>query len=228
MYGGVIRQTDDQHMTYTPAAGYHWLSPLYDLGVASLTREKRWRRALIAQVGPDSRDIILDVGCGTGSLLVLLGKAAPSARLIGIDPDPAMLARARKKAETAGVRAEYHLGLARQAVELLGAVRPTKIVSSLVLHQVSLEEKAASLAAMSSALEPGGHIHIADYGLQRTPLMRTLFRASIQNLDGRANTEPNAKGALLELMRSAGLREVEETLVIPTVSGSVSLYRGRR
>lgn len=91
-----------------------------------------------------------------------------------------------------------------------------------------MEEKVAALAAMYAALEDGGELHIADYGLQRTPLMRALFRGVIQNLDGRVNTESNARGVLPDLMRAAGFRSVEETLGIPTISGSISLYRGIR
>jgi len=215
-------------LTFTPAAGHQWLTPFYDFGVAALTREHRWRSALIAQVRPGAGDVIVDVGCGTGSLLVRLGQAAPSARLMGIDPDPAVLARARKKVAVAGLSVELHIGFARQAAELLERWRPTKVLSSLVFHQVPMEEKVAALAAMYAALGAGGEVHIADYGLQRTPLMRALFRAIIQNLDGRVNTEPNARGVLPDLMREAGFRCVEETLVIPTLSGSLSLYRGVR
>ena len=215
-------------LTYTHAAGQHWLTPFYDFGVAVLTRENRWRSALIEQVRPRPCEVIVDVGCGTGSLLVRLGKAAPSARLIGIDPDPAVLARARKRIVAAGLSAELHIGFARQVAGLLEGQRPTKVVSSLVFHQVPMEEKVAALAAMYTALEVGGELHIADYGLQRTPLMRALFRAVIQNLDGRVNTAPNARGVLPDLMRAARFRSVEETLVIPTISGSISLYRGIR
>lgn len=215
-------------LTYTPAAGHHWLTPFYDFGVAILTREHRWRSALIAQVRPRAGDVIVDVGCGTGSLLVRLGQAAPSVRLIAIDPDPAALARARKKVAVAGLSVELHIGFARQAAELLEERRPTKVLSSLVFHQVPMEEKVAALAAMYAALGAGGEIHIADYGLQRTPLMRALFRGVIQNLDGHANTEPNARGILPDLMHAADFRSVEEALVIPTLSGSISLYRGIR
>lgn len=214
--------------TYTPAAGHHWLTPLYDFGVAALTREGRWRNALVAQIRPRSGDVIVDVGCGTGSLLARLGQAAPSALLIGIDPDPTVLARARKKVEAAGLSVELHIGFARQAADLLEGRRPTKVVSSLVFHQVPMEEKVAALADIYSALGAGGELHVADYGLQRTPLMRALFRTIIQNLDGRVNTEPNARGALPDLIHAAGFRSVEETLVIPTLSGSISLYQGIR
>lgn len=215
-------------LTYTPAAGHHWLTPFYDFGVAALTRERRWRSALVAQVRPKTGETIVDIGCGTGSLLLRLGKAAPSARLIGIDPDPVVLARARRRLAAAGLPVELHTGFAGQAAGLLEGLRPDKILSSLVFHQVPMEEKVAAFAAIYTLLGAGGEVHIADYGLQRTPLMRALFRAVIQNLDGRANTEPNARGVLPELMRAAGFRSVEETLVIRTISGSISLYRGIR
>src|SRR3546814_20726260 len=68
-------------LVYTPAAGHHWLTPVYDFGVAALTREHRWRSALIKQVRPRAGDVIADIGCGTGSVLVRLGNAAPSAQI---------------------------------------------------------------------------------------------------------------------------------------------------
>ncbi|MBS3651873.1 hypothetical protein KEU06_25010 [Pseudaminobacter sp. 19-2017] len=61
---------------FTPAAGHHWLTPFYDVGLAALTRERQWRNALLAQVRPGGDDVIADIGCGTGSLLVRLGKGS--------------------------------------------------------------------------------------------------------------------------------------------------------
>jgi len=216
-------------LEYTPAAGYRWLTPFYDFGVAVLTREREWRLGLIEQLRAQPHDVIVDVGCGTGSLLLSLGKAAPSATLVGIDPDPAILSRARKRFATAGINVHLHNGFARETAELLKDERPpTKIVSSLVFHQTPMQEKIAALASMFAALRAGGEVHIADYGLQRTRLMRILFRGIIQTLDGRANTEPNARGVLPQLMKAAGFHNVEETRVIQTPSGSISLYRGIR
>lgn len=103
-------------------------------------------------------------------------------------------------------------------------------VFETVLFYAALWAQGDGLAMLggAAAAKAGGEVHIADYGLQRTPLMRALFRAIIQNLDGRVNTEPNARGVLSDRMREAGFRSVEETLVIRTLSGSLSLYRGVR
>src|SRR2546430_17618881 len=75
---------------YVPAAPQLWL---YDFLVALLTRESRWRRALLIQIDPKAEDSIADIGCGTGTLLALISRTARPAVLIGIDPDQAVLER---------------------------------------------------------------------------------------------------------------------------------------
>jgi hypothetical protein len=68
---------------------------------------------------------------------------------------------------------------------------------------------------------------ITDYGLQRTRLMRLAFRI-VQLADGRQDTQPNADGALLELLSQGGFHDVREAEVVPTVSGSISIYVARK
>ncbi len=207
---------------FTPALGHQALTPLYDAAIALLTREGRWRKALIAQIAPRAGETIVDVGCGTGSLALMLKRAAPGARVVGIDPDAEVLSRAADKARQAGAGIEFLQGYARDADALLAAPAD-KIVSSLVFHQVPMDEKLAGLTAMRRALRTDGELHVADYGLQRTALMRALF-SQIQALDGRENTTPNARGVLVDLMQQAGFPAARETSVIPTPTGSISLY----
>ncbi|MGE0531827.1 MAG: class I SAM-dependent methyltransferase [Hyphomonadaceae bacterium] len=211
--------------TFTPAAGRPEWTPFYDFAIAILTRERRWRSALLRETAPQAGDRILDVGCGTGTFAVMLKRHEPGAHVVGLDPDADVLARARAKAAKEKAEVTFRQGFARDAGA--EAASFTKVVSSLVFHQVPLEEKRAGLVAIGRALRPGGTLHIADYGLQRTPLMRAAFR-QIQKLDGFDNTEPNARGVLPELMREVGFAAVEETEVISTVTGSISLYRALR
>lgn len=206
---------------FTPAVPLLWA---YDPLVALLTRERRWRSALLRQLNPIADDVIADIGCGTGSFLALVGTAAAPCRLIGIDPDEAILVRARTKLAAAGVNAECRRGYLRDASSMLADAGVTKIVSSLVFHQVPLAEKQSGLAAMYAALKHDGELHVADYGLQRTFLMRSFFR-TVQIVDGFEDTQPNAEGALPRLMMQAGFADVDETEVIPTATGSISLYR---
>lgn len=190
-------------------------------------RERLWRGLLAMHVAPQPEDVIVDVGCGTGSTSLLLSRIEPRARIIGVDPDPEVLAIARRKPAPPGAAPRWQQGMGDALEEVVGAGSATTVVSSLVLHQCPLAMKRAILASMSAVLAPGGKLVIADYGWQRTPLMRLAF-GFVQLADGREDTRPNAAGVLLRLISEAGFRDVREAEVVSTVTGSISVYVARR
>ncbi len=206
---------------FVPALGWRSLTPLYDGTVRLLTRERRWRGAFLAQISTGAGETILDVGCGTGSLAILMKRAAPQARVVGLDPDPEILARAQAKAEAAGVEIEWRRGFARDAASL--DLQVDKAVSSLVFHQVPTAEKRAGIAAMIDAVRPGGEVHIADFARQRRWLMRTLFSV-VGLVDGRANTRPNALGALEDILGGTDPLAGEANGRFATPLGEISLF----
>lgn len=216
-----------QSRSYVPALGDHRLSPFYDATIALMTCERTWRRAFVKQIAPEPRDVILDLGCGTGSLAVQLKKACPGASIYGVDPDPDILTRAEEKARDAGVLVHLSQGYAQDTAAIANRIRPNKLVTSLVLHQIPLAGKRMAILSAFAGLRAGGELHVADYGLQASPLMRFAFR-QVQSLDGYDTTQPNADGVLPELMQEAGFAEVKETAVIPTPTGSISLYVARK
>lgn len=213
---------------FTPAAGCPWLTPLYDGLVRTLTREQAWRDALVAQIAPRSDDVIVDLGCGTASMLIRLAETGSDACLMGVDPDPAILRLASRKAVAAGVSLRLLNGFGRDAAGLFGGWAVTKVLTSLVLHQVPLAEKRAMLAAAFDLLLPGGELHIADYGLQASPAMRLAFRLTVQMVDGVDDTGPQANGILPELIAEAGFGPVAETRAFDTPTGTIRLYRAVR
>ena len=213
-----------QTADFTPAAGHSALTPVYDLAIRLLTRERRWRQAMIEQIAPRDGQAILDVGCGTGTLAILLKRRAPGARIVGLDPDPEVLARAEAKARRAGVEVEWHQGLAPDSAAL---GQFDHVVSTLVFHQVSPDGKVAGLQAMFEAARPGGTVHLADYCRQPDRLMRQLFRI-IQAVDGKTNTQANVDGAVENILAGLAGTTIAPRSVVRTPTGAISLFRLRK
>jgi ubiquinone/menaquinone biosynthesis C-methylase UbiE len=212
--------------TFTPATGRFAPVRFYDPAVA-LTRERLWRGLLAMHVAPRPDDLIVDVGCGTGSQALLLNRIEPRARIVGVDPDRDVLAIARRKADAVGATPEWRLGMGDTLTEILGAGVANTLVSSLVFHQCPVAMKRAILASMLAVLRPKGKLAIADFGLQRTRLMRLAFR-TVQLADGKQNTQPNADGILPSLMSEAGFHDVREAETVSTINGSISIYVAHR
>lgn len=212
---------------FVPALGKAGNIDRYDAVLALMTRERRWRAELVRLIAPRDGETIVDIGCGTGTLAIALDVEAPGSTILGVDPDAAILAIAARKAESAGAHVTWFEAMGDALDDIPALQGCDKIVSSLVLHQCSMEAKEAIARQMWRLLRPGGELFIADYGEQRSLLMRTLFR-QIQMIDGFEFTEPNARGCVPEILRAAGFSNVEETRVVPTPTGSISLYRARR
>lgn len=209
--------------SFTPALGRHELTHDYDRTIRMWTREARWRSALVDLIALQPDERLLDVGCGTGTLAIMLKQRTPSATITGLDPDPAILKIALDKAAAANAEIKWVEGFSRDAARAEGSTRFDVVSSSLMFHQVPMTEKKAALEAMRLVLKSGGRLCIADYSKQRSWLMRWLFRLTVQNLDGVANTQPNADGVLPFLIEQAGFTHVREVAVVPTPTGSISL-----
>lgn len=206
---------------YTPALGHRALTPLYDAVIALATRENVWRDHLVDAIALKAGERLLDVGCGTGSLLAALAKGTPGASFVGLDPDADVLTRAKRRV-AAGVSFEHGF----LDTDFVVAHAPFDVVaSSLVLHQTPLETKRRILRHMREALRPGGRLCIADYGLQASGLMRILFRATVQALDGVEDTQPNADGVIPALMSEAGFVDIDQIASVPTATGAISVWR---
>ena len=83
---------------YVPALDVRWLTPLYD-GLRRFGGRKRtFKGRLIDQPTIQPGDSVLDLGCGSGTLAIQLEQWVPTAGVVGLDGDPDILSRARRKA----------------------------------------------------------------------------------------------------------------------------------
>jgi len=126
--------------SYIPALRFRSLTRFYDTVVGAGLRESVFRRRLVEQVRPTPQDRVLDLGCGTATLSVMLARAG--SRVTGVDADPEVLALGRRKADRASQRVRFVRGFATQLPLAAGGF--DRAVSSLFFHHLSPEAKAAT------------------------------------------------------------------------------------
>ena len=145
---------------YLPAAGHDWFLPLYDPLTKVLGLDSA-RRALLEQAALRPGHAVLDVGCGTGTLAILIEQLHPTVEVIGVDPDPRALARARRKATRAGVQLRFDQGYG----DALGYpnARFDRVFSSMMFHHLSQDEQPRMLREIRRVLKPRGRLELLDF-----------------------------------------------------------------
>ncbi len=205
--------------TYIPAAGHDWLLPLYDPLLKLLGADSA-RRPLLEQASVRPGHRVLDIGCGTGSLVVLVKRLCPDAKVVGLDPDPKALARARRKVERAGVSARFDQGFSSELPYPDACF--DRVFSSFMLHHLQPDEKAKTLREARRVLKPGGSLHVLDFGGEGSRrdglLARVLHRSD--------KVRPNFEGRIVALMDEAGFVESKELANRSMLFGRIAYCSG--
>src|SRR5262245_59041201 len=210
--------TNNAERQYLPAAGRDAFLPLYDpftklFGIDGL------RMALLDQAALQSHHRVLDVGCGTGSLAVLIKRLYPTVEVTGVDPDPKALARAERKARRAGVSVRFDRGFA-DALPYSGATFD-RVFSSLMFHHIPRSEKEQSLREIRRVLRPGGRLEFLDITNPKSHshgLFGRLIHSQHQMKD-------NVDRRILELMASAGFEKPTHVSDRALLFGRVAFFQ---
>ncbi len=207
---------------YIPALSYDWLTSLYDPVVALTTREKTFKNALTEQVRIGVNHRVLDLGCGTGTLSILLKQKHQKAQIVGIDGDSKILGIAKTKARKAGHEIQFDEGMSFDLPYENESF--DRVISSLFFHHLTRENKLKTLREVKRVLRPNCQFHVADWGLPDSWLMRGSSYL-IQLLDGLETTNDCFNGQLPQLMGDAGFASIEETNHFNTFFGTIRLHR---
>ncbi len=202
---------------YIPAAGHDWLLPFYDPFVKLLGGESAHRQLIDqARLQPGQR--ILEIGCGTGSLTTLVKRLHPAVEVVGLDPDPKALDRARRKADRQRVSVQLDRGFADE-LHYPGESYD-RVLSAFMFHHLERGEKKQSLHEIRRVLKSGGSLHLLDFGGAHDRsdgfLAHLLHRSE--------HLRDNSGDTILTLMREAGFADPAEVAHQRTIFGRIFYY----
>jgi ubiquinone/menaquinone biosynthesis C-methylase UbiE len=171
---------------------------------------EHWRHRLICdgtRLEPGTR--LLEVGCGVGAVLAVLGQEFPGVRLFGIDLERRQLDFARGHLERSGVEATL---LEADALSLPFDDESFDHVWMMWLLE-HIADAPAALREARRVLVPGGAITAieVDYSTCRaepsTPALEALFRAMVLGMAAAGWSDAGTR--LPGWLSEAGFREVE-------------------
>jgi ubiquinone/menaquinone biosynthesis C-methylase UbiE len=207
---------------YIPALSYDRLTPLFDPVIRWSMRELELKRRLIVQARIEPGQRVLDLGCGTATLTILIKQLHPTVEVVGLDGDPKILAIAETKAAKAGVSLTLDHGLAFELPYPDSSF--DRVVSSLVIHHLTIENKRRTFKEIYRVLRLGGELHVLDFGRPHN-LYTSIVSPLIRRLEEAAD---NVQGLLPAMIREAGFDQVEVTRRFTTIFGPLALYRAQR
>jgi ubiquinone/menaquinone biosynthesis C-methylase UbiE len=204
--------------TYIPAAGFDWSLPLYDPLVKLLGGDAA-RAALLAQavVRPGHR--VLDIGCGTGSLVVLIKRDYPDADVVGLDPDPRALSRARRKGQRAALSIQFDQGFSDELPYPDGSF--DRVFSSFMFHHLEADEKETALREVRRVLKPGATFHMLDFA---TPDSNSAGRIT-RLLHSSHRLKDNSDDRIISFMSRAGLSDPKRVAGRALFVGYIAYYQ---
>jgi cyclopropane fatty-acyl-phospholipid synthase-like methyltransferase len=214
---------EERPRDFLPALRFDFLTPIFDPVVRVGMRERRFKRELVSEAAIEPAHRVLDLGCGTGTLAILAKQTVPDAEVIGLDGDPAILERARAKAEAAGVDVRFDAGYSTELPYEPASF--DRVLSTLFFHHLNTEDKRRTLAEIARVLRPGGRLLVVDFTRPGDPLMAACFM-QVRVFDGFERTSVNARGELGTMMSEAGLRDVGERSRLRTAMGRLGLTSG--
>src|SRR5688572_1932687 len=135
--------------------------PFYDPLVKLMGGDSA-RLALLDQAAIRPGHRVLDIGCGTGTLVVQVKRLHPGADVVGLDPDPKALARAKRKVDRAGLSIQFDQGFSDRLPYPDQSF--DRVLSSFMLHHLEGDVKQTTLREVRRVLKPGGSFHILDFG----------------------------------------------------------------
>ncbi|MBE9482542.1 MAG: class I SAM-dependent methyltransferase [Chloroflexi bacterium] len=183
-----------------------------------LRQESAFRQMVIDLMDIGGSESVLDVGCGTGRLTLMIAERINGkGNIFGIDLSPQMIEVAKKKANNQGSQVDYRI--ATSLALPFGNQTFEVVTTSLVYHQlISWQERVKTVSEIWRVLKPGGRYISAEFNRLTLGNMAIIHDSLIRRI-------PLFGPALLEENGFSILRRVEATKGIMIISAKKVVCR---
>ena len=203
--------------SYVPAFGLRGLTPYYD-SFAKLVNPFRGRLLQAANIQEGQR--VLDLGCGTGLLTMMIKRSVPDSQVTGLDGDEQVLKIARDKYRGTDIQWDH-----AYATDMPYPDNSfDAVVSSFVTHHLTSADKVRAFREVHRVLRPDGWFHIVDFGPPFNLLTR-LQAAVMRNFE---RTADNFDGLIPRFVAEAGFGGVKEAEHFATIFGPLSIVQAMK
>lgn len=191
---------------FKPALSFDLFTPFYDVFSMVLGFGEELDRKVLKLANIKKNERILDVGMGTGTLIVKALKKNPGLDITGLDPDAKALGIAKNKLKKAGKKAKIVKAYAQEMP--FSNNHFDAVLSTLVFHHLTTEIKQQAIKEIYRVLKSGGRFLLADFGKPNTFIEAVLLNLG-SIFEGRENMKANLEGKIPPLLEEAGF-EVSE------------------
>ncbi len=184
----------------------HWRGADYARTSAHHRAADDW---FLRRHAPRERDVVVDLGCGSGEFTAWLAALAPRGHVTGVDPDASMLEAARRHT---AVNLSFVQAAAQDIDRVVQPESVDLIVSRAMLHWLPPEQHLGLYAAAVRVLRPGAVFHLE----AGAPGNIAAIIALLEELAARYGVPPPPRfpdpGRALELLEAAGFEISDDSV----------------
>ena len=187
-----------------PAFSYHFLTPFYDFAVNLLGFGTKQRHKIVNLLEIKSGENLLDVGCGTGSLLLVAKKIYPNNEMVGIDVDSEVLEIASKKFKKNSLDVKL-INTSTAKLPFNDSSFDT-VVSTLIFHHLPTKIKLQALQEIHRVLKKDGRFLLVDFGRLGMWLKLIYWLEVIFRVPEAKTAKDNVEGKIPYFLKEAGFK----------------------
>lgn len=216
------------------SGNYDRMNALLSLGL-----DRSWRRKAVREIDPRPNQEYLDVGCGSGDMMIELLQVQPQARVVGLDPAVSMRSIAQSKLEAGNIADRAHLTDGDASALSFDENRFHGVMTAFCLRNVV--DRLAALKEMLRVTRPGGRVVVLELTVPESRMVRLghrIYNRTVVPLLARLFADPGAYGYLVgsieqfpragevaRIFEKAGFSSVK---IMPLSGGVVTLFVGTK